>query len=515
MAENATEMPMNELVIHLGITNVTQGRIVIRGFMPGANGLSRLASRNVEDVRSTCVAFPKRRSQPFELELDVIDRIVALALWAKDFVRIDKKPIIDANLGQEEIHKMLQEAMERDRLRKNQKSIGEGLISQHFQVKLKSQGQWEKWMAELRSTLNSIIGVNGVPLTYVIRKIELPAVEDPDWTYSEMAINLAPLRGEMFTQDARTVHQIILRNIHEDSDAFAYLKPLWAKEDGRKDILELRERYESEGNRQALINNARATLNSLRYKNERSFPFERFCARLQGALDDLEQCGRPEPNGNVVDALWDKIQAPELQSFLNALKVDYLRTPCSYRQLLKEIASQIVNFKPSAVAFASQVSISSTGRHTQAGSCPDEGVHTPTGCLFIGSYPPSRWNSPDVRPFHDEIRKTRAGITTTPSVSQSSRSCKRRARAVRRSRSKIAKLKAKISSLQSMQSSQGSAATGPNEVTHANSTVAAASMSNTTIATNDPHATPMGAGTSFGGRASMREGSNNGGNGRG
>ena len=64
-----------------------------------------------------------------------------------------------------------------------------------------------------------------MPLTYVIREIDEPEYDD-DLDYDENIINAVDLTGEEYKIDAKTVHQIILRNVHEDSDAYTYIKPL-------------------------------------------------------------------------------------------------------------------------------------------------------------------------------------------------------------------------------------------------------------------------------------------------
>jgi len=144
--------------------------------------------------------------------------------------------------------------------------------------------------------------------------------------------------GPAFKIDARTVHQIILRNVHEDSDAYVYLKPLLRRQDGSLDIQALRGRYQSEASVQAIINNAKSVLCNLRYKNERSFSFERFSAKLQKAHDDLEEAGRQVHNGDIVDALWQSI---ELQAYLASLKVDYQRRNRDYKLILQDIAAEV------------------------------------------------------------------------------------------------------------------------------------------------------------------------------
>ena len=57
--------------------------------------------------------------------------------------------------------------------------------------------------------------------------------------------------------------------------------------------------------------------------------FECFNSKLQKNCDNLEQNGRPVDNGDIVDSLWKKIQDPNRQIFLAALKVEYMRNPRS------------------------------------------------------------------------------------------------------------------------------------------------------------------------------------------
>ena len=149
-------------------------------------------------------------------------------------------------------------------------------------------------------------------MSYIVRETEAPAF-DAAVPYDEAVTQAMTLTGVEFSQDARTIHKIILKNVHEDSDAYTYVKPLIRHRNGRRDILALRERYSSDATRQNTINKAKVDLSTLRYKNERSFSFEKFSAKLQKAYDDLEEARRPVNNGDIVDDLWDRIQAPDLQ----------------------------------------------------------------------------------------------------------------------------------------------------------------------------------------------------------
>ena len=62
--------------------------------------------------------------------------------------------------------------MEQEKRRKDQKKSGESYLDSEFNVKLKSAAQWTKWYKKLETTLVQIIGCRGVPLSYVICKVE-------------------------------------------------------------------------------------------------------------------------------------------------------------------------------------------------------------------------------------------------------------------------------------------------------------------------------------------------------
>ena len=192
----------------------------------------------------------------------------------KDMTRAGQDLLFEDGTTKQQFLDEINASMLREKRRQEQKKIGESFHDADFNTKLKTQSQWEKFIEELESTLGMIIGVKGVPLTYVIRETE-DADFDDDLDYDDAIINAVELMGEDYKIDARTVHQLILRNVNEDSDAYTYITPLLRRRDGRLDILALRDKYHNDATKQAIINSAKATLSHLRYKNERSFSFEK------------------------------------------------------------------------------------------------------------------------------------------------------------------------------------------------------------------------------------------------
>ena len=137
----------------------------------------------------------------------------------------------------------------------------------------------------------------------------------------------APHEGPSFVQDNLTVHNIILGNISDGSDAFTYVKPHIKKDNGRLDIKLLHKRYENAAMQEQYINEAKRTLESMTYRNERAMKFDKFVAKFVKAVDDLEQFNRGTHNGDVVDLIWKKMTNPDLSQYVTALKVQFQREP--------------------------------------------------------------------------------------------------------------------------------------------------------------------------------------------
>ena len=81
-------------------------------------------------------------------------------------------------------------------------------------------------------------------MSYAIRENDAPDQTERD-TWEEKEVLSFPLTRRLYKQDNLTMHNIILRNITDTSDAFTYVKPYIKKDDGRSDIKALRSRYEN------------------------------------------------------------------------------------------------------------------------------------------------------------------------------------------------------------------------------------------------------------------------------
>ena len=205
MAANLTNAQIMTMV---GIAPAANRNAIISDLL--SEGLDGLKYMTDEEVRDTCTSYAKRTDGPFPVVLTPVQkqRIKSLVLWAKDRDRVGQDLSFPATTSQAEFRSAISESLERDRRRRSQKKEGESYLDSTFNTKLKSASQWEKWLEELNITLCQIIGVRGVPLTYVIRDNDAPNF-DAGLPYDEAVTNGMTLTGEEFKQDARTVHKII------------------------------------------------------------------------------------------------------------------------------------------------------------------------------------------------------------------------------------------------------------------------------------------------------------------
>jgi hypothetical protein len=123
--------------------------------------------------------------------------------------------------------------------------------------------------------LSTIPGVNGVPLSYVIRENEQLEDGAAYKSFNKCAIASAPSTGASFQADARKVHQLI-NSFLQTETAEQWVKPHVRKQNGRIDFKALRAHYSREGNTSRRIADAERIRDTLHHKNEREMQFSAF-----------------------------------------------------------------------------------------------------------------------------------------------------------------------------------------------------------------------------------------------
>jgi hypothetical protein len=148
---------------------------------------------------------------------------------------------------------------------------------------------YKNWIKKVSNYLDSGMGKAGVPLSYVIRAAEVNPDDAPD-EYTR-ALWAASFDTRQYRDDNREVYHLFKDLLTKTEGATWFEK---VKDgDGRAAHLLLREHYVGEAHDQRRAASALAKLETLFWKNESSFPFEKYLTRLNEAFMEMEEAEQP------------------------------------------------------------------------------------------------------------------------------------------------------------------------------------------------------------------------------
>jgi hypothetical protein len=214
-------------------------------------------------------------------------------------------------------------ARQRAQIRKHNADESDSLSKASDPGKLKRQEEWLVWSRSLTNYLSTILGHDGVPLSYVIRENNEPDYEEEeDFDFEQLSIKCASLVGVVYKTDARKVHQLI-HGFVQGETAETWIKPKEKRQDGRLDYKALQAHYGGEGNKSVRIKEAEILRNSLHYKNERAMSFEKFLTNMQAMFTGFEDNDKILTDSQKIRLLFQKVQSPSMTQVKNALQVSY------------------------------------------------------------------------------------------------------------------------------------------------------------------------------------------------
>ncbi len=149
--------------------------------------------------------------------------------------------------------------------------------------------EYRNWIKKVNNYLDSRTGKAGVPLSYVICAAEVDPNNAPD-EYT-CALWAASFNTPQYKEDNRHVYQLFKDLLTKTEGATWFEKV--KNGDGRAAHLLLREHYVDKAHDQRRAASAQANLESLFWKNESSFPFEKFLTCISEAFMEMEDAGRP------------------------------------------------------------------------------------------------------------------------------------------------------------------------------------------------------------------------------
>ena len=215
----------------------------------------------------------------------------ALVFWTHDYIRISKVPTI-VGLSEVTFLRALTTALSRDEVRTHMKSQAKASAEVAYPGMLENERAWKTWEEKFLNYLRCHIGVNGVPLSYVIRENDNPDHATNYADFVNQTIACAPLNGDYFTADSRTVFQLIV-SFTTGQPSNAWINGTIRQADGRTSMQSLRNHFAGEGNTSRSKAEADRLYDSLHYRNERSMSFEIFLTQCQKMFNIFEKEKEP------------------------------------------------------------------------------------------------------------------------------------------------------------------------------------------------------------------------------
>jgi hypothetical protein len=443
---------MDTVLTWIGFDDVdTRNRIRLEGF----NEYSDLLTMNEKDIRDLAESYSRRTVADGRFIFGVrrIKHLLGLIHWVQDFQRVGEDPSLQAFGEDQEMFKdELSIAYYRAEVRKVEKDQSDTVSKAADPGKFKDERKWPEWEPAFVNYLSTIPGVNGVPLSYVVREVEA-ALDDAEYiTFNEKAIAKSPLMGPTFQADSRKVHQLLKSYLQAES-ADQWIKPLARHQCGRQDMKSLRDHYSGEGNTSRRIAVAERLRDTLHYKNERSLQFSSFLDKLQKMFNIFEEENEPISDQAKVRMLLKKIEHPQLQDTIGALKVRSNMDGITFTECANHLSAQVSELPD--YQLARKVSALKSGgkgntptkkvafTKGDAGS-KRKGIMMPDGTVWTGYY--GEWNqlsAEDKQKVMDTRQKNKAnGVRGGGSKSPAKGNI----------RNQIAELKRQLSAIQSNKS---------------------------------------------------------------
>ena len=271
-----------------------------------------------EELKSMVDGFYRRTDININIPIKRRKTLYDFCNWCQDFDRRD----MDAGLNwpgeeindEDDATDAMYTARERAVVRKS-------LKAKSSSDEIKGPGvftpdDYVHWQKALDNKLASLTGIKDVPLSYVIRKIDVANPEDLiGQSFLARTVLQTPISGATFEADSREVHQIIVANT-SGTDAEQFLKTVFKYDCGRRDMEVLRAFYEGTGSTNRRMLEAKALLKHIHYKSERTMPFATFSAKLTGIFQCLQDGGQEKGDPEKVELFFEKFLCDSLSGEL-------------------------------------------------------------------------------------------------------------------------------------------------------------------------------------------------------
>ena len=199
-----------------------------------------------------------------------IKKIQALVFWVKDLAKRGITPDPD-DWDVDEMAK----AMEMKEADLNFDKIDVDLIDPG---KCQTNFGWDAWQIAFLNKLSATMGAAKAPLSYVVRPdIDASYVFEDD---DKERMYQMPLAGKNFKRDNKLVYSM-LKAACVKTDAWTWIQDHDKSASGRQAWLTLVAHYDGTGELNKRLERAKEEMTRLHYKDEKSYPFERYITKLK------------------------------------------------------------------------------------------------------------------------------------------------------------------------------------------------------------------------------------------
>ena len=315
-------------------------------------------------------------------------RLKALIHWIQDFYRISREPTI-VGLNEALFKRDLDRALARAEIRNGLKDQTKTAADAASPGPLKSEKYWKEWDEKFINYVRSFMGVNGVPLEYIIRENEDPDHDGIFPDFISRSIACAPLSGEYYDADKLTVFNMIVA-FTAGQPSGEWIKNTLRYSDGRRSIKALRAHFAGEGNASRNLAEAERLQETLHYKNERAMPFETFLDKCQKMFNIYDKEGEPMADEAKVRFLFKKIEHPGLQGSLEALRAQQTTgSELTYTMAANHLTTRVSEL-PDYISKNRSISAVGNTIKNDKGSGSEEGIYDSNGKIKTGFIP--NWN---------------------------------------------------------------------------------------------------------------------------
>ncbi len=134
----------NDLLTWTRVANNRRATVTNEIFPGGLEDLNDYSSEDIKDAVKNFRSHPTV-NQRFTISAHTTKRLVQLTLWVKDKIRLGQEPTFPDGTTLAQFVAALDEAQQRDPIRKERKKTAEGLSPLKIDPPLKSYDGWHGW----------------------------------------------------------------------------------------------------------------------------------------------------------------------------------------------------------------------------------------------------------------------------------------------------------------------------------------------------------------------------------